>query len=107
MIAAVFGFLKQIPSKVWGVVCTIAGALILIWAIFQKGKSVAKAEAKAERLEKTAADAVVVAETVVADVVAHKKIEEEVNALPVDELRARADKWVRPSPGAPGADTRK
>ena len=99
----VWAFLSRVPSKIWGWICAAAGVLILLWSLFQFGKSKAKTEAKVTELRKTATEAVAITDEIVADVVAHKKIEEEVNALPVDEVRVRADRWVRKPKGAGGS----
>lgn len=95
MIGVVLGFLKQIPGKVWGAVCTVVAALLLLWAIFQKGKSQAKAEAKTEKLEEKVVVLQDTIETIQEEAKVVKEIKEEVNALPAPDLSKRADRWVR------------
>jgi hypothetical protein len=88
-------FLKQIPTKIWGVVCTVVAGLVLLWALFQKGKSQGKAEAKVEHLEEEVLVLTDVVETIQEEAKVVKEIKEEVNALPAPDLSKRADRWVR------------
>lgn len=95
---AVWSFLKSIPGKVWGWIVAAAGALLLLWAVFQSGRKQAKTEAEIKDLKQDKVNAETITAKVIDDVKVVNEVEKEIHALPTDALADRARKWVRKQP---------
>lgn len=102
----VLSFLAGIPPRVWGAIVTVVAVLLVLWGLFSAGeaKGKEKAETKAAleiskietRIEtERARRAEVVTKAIEEDAAKIEEIENEVAALPDDDIVARARRWVR------------
>lgn len=71
------------------------GVLVLIWYVFSRGEKKAKAEAEVKDLKEEVIVAKTITKSITDDAKVVTDIETKVNALPADDVRAHARKWVR------------
>ena len=88
-------FFLQVWEKIQGFVAMAVGVLVLIWYVFSRGEKKAKDKAATEKLEDKVIAAETVAKSITDDVKIVTEIEKKIDALPADDLRAHARKWVR------------
>jgi hypothetical protein len=88
-------FLFGIWNKIQGFVAMAAGALILIWYVFSRGEKKAKAEAEVKELKEEVIVANTITKSITDDAKVVAEIETKVDALPIDDVRAHARKWMR------------
>lgn len=88
-------FFLQIWEKIQGFVAMAVGVLVLIWYVFSRGEKKAKTEAEVKDLKEEVIVAKTVAKSITDDAKVVSEIETKIDALPVDDLRDHARKWVR------------
>jgi hypothetical protein len=91
-------FFSAIWSKIQGFVAMAVGALVLVWYVFSRGEKKAKAEAKVKELKEEVIVANTITKSITDDAKVVADIETKVDALPIDDVRDHARKWVRHTP---------
>jgi hypothetical protein len=98
------GFLKALPSKLWGYLTVVAGMVAALAYFYfstkNKGKVEAETKAEIEEAQAGEARAKVITKTITEDAKVVAEIKKEIDALPPSDITARASKWVRNKPGA-------
>ena len=90
-----WAFVLSIWEKIQGFVAMAVGVLVLIWYVFSRGEKKAKAEAEVKDLKEEVIVAKTITKSITDDAKVVTDIETKVNALPADDVRAHARKWVR------------